>query len=49
MAGAIDRIGKKVIKFHEIIGEMLILLGQTVYFFREAPRNLASIFARWPS
>ncbi len=33
MTGAFDRIGKKVILFHQIIGEMLILLGQTIYFF----------------
>ncbi|ABQ27859.1 MlaE family ABC transporter permease [Geotalea uraniireducens] len=46
MTGVFDRIGKKVILFHEIVGEMLILLGQTIYFFREAPRNIASIFAQ---
>lgn len=46
MAGAVDRLGKKILLFHEIIGEMLILLGQTVYFFREAPRNLTSIMTQ---
>jgi phospholipid/cholesterol/gamma-HCH transport system permease protein len=46
MTSVLDRIGKKIIIFHEIIGEMLILLGQTVYFFREAPRNVASIFTQ---
>lgn len=46
MTGFFDRIGKKVILFHEIVGEMLILLWQTIYFFREAPRNIASIFAQ---
>lgn len=39
----IDFIGKKVIKFLEVLGQMLILLWQTVYFFREAPRNIHSI------
>jgi len=38
-----ERVGKKLIRFHEIIGEMLILLAQTVYFFKEAPRNIPSI------
>lgn len=38
-----ERIGKKLIRFHEIIGEMLILLAQTFYFFKEAPRNIPSI------
>jgi len=36
-------IGKKIIRFAEVLGEMLILLGQTVYSFREAPRNIPSI------
>jgi len=38
-----EGVGKKLIRFHEIIGEMLILLAQTVYFFKEAPRNIPSI------
>jgi phospholipid/cholesterol/gamma-HCH transport system permease protein len=44
--GIIERFGKRLLLFHQIIGEMLLLLGQTVYFFREAPRNIASIFAQ---
>jgi phospholipid/cholesterol/gamma-HCH transport system permease protein len=39
----IEFVGTRILKFHEIIGEMLILLGQTLYFFREIPRNLPSI------
>lgn len=35
--------GAKIIRFLETLGQMLILLGQTVYFFREAPRNVHSI------
>ena len=35
--------GAKIISFLETVGQMLILLGQTVYFFREAPRNVHSI------
>lgn len=42
----LERVGKKVLAFHEVVGEMLILLGQTLWFFREAPRNLQSIFAQ---
>lgn len=42
----LDKIGKRVLYFHEVVGEMLILLWQTVYFFREAPRNLTSIFTQ---
>lgn len=44
MNSAVDRLGARIIKFHEIIGEMLILLWRTVYSFREAPRNIQSIF-----
>ncbi len=46
MKGTVERLGRKVLSFHEILGEMLILLTQTVYFFREAPRNLQSIFTQ---
>jgi len=42
----LERVGKKVLNFHEIVGEMLVLLGETLYFFREAPRNIQSIFAQ---
>src|SRR5512138_1080689 len=44
--GIIERLGKKLLAFHQILGEMLILLCQTVYSFREAPRNIHSIFAQ---
>jgi phospholipid/cholesterol/gamma-HCH transport system permease protein len=43
MKKLLDTVGKKIIKFLEIMGEMLILLWQTLYFFREAPKNLHSI------
>ncbi len=36
-------MGGRIIKFTETTGEMIILLGQTIYFFREAPRNIHSI------
>ncbi|RII26629.1 MAG: hypothetical protein CXR31_09435 [Geobacter sp.] len=41
-----ERIGKKILSFCDIVGDQLIMLGQTVYFFREAPRNLQSIFTQ---
>lgn len=43
MKHILEPMGRKLIRFHEILGEMLILLGQTVYFFKEAPRNIPSI------
>lgn len=46
MSDAIEKLGKKVLDFNQIVGEMLKLFSQTVYFFREAPRNLQSIFAQ---
>ncbi|MHC1697655.1 MAG: MlaE family ABC transporter permease [Geobacteraceae bacterium] len=46
MMGILERIGKKILYFLQIIGEMLKLLGQTLYSIREAPRNLQSIFSQ---
>ncbi len=42
----LERIGARLLRFNEIFGEMAILLGQTLYFFREAPRNLQSIMTQ---
>jgi len=42
----LERIGKKILYFLQIVGEMLKLLGQTLYSFREAPRNMQSIFSQ---
>ncbi len=44
--GTLERIGGKVLRFNEVLGEMTILLGQMFYFFREAPRNLQSIMTQ---
>lgn len=44
--GVLERIGKKILYFLQIVGEMLKLLGQTLYSIREAPRNLQSIFSQ---
>lgn len=46
MSGRLENFGKKILDFHQIVGEMLKLLWQTVCFFREAPRNSQSIFAQ---
>jgi len=42
----LDAIGRRLIYFQEIVGETMILLGQTIYFFKEAPRNLQSILVQ---
>lgn len=44
--GVLEGVGKKFLAFLQIVGEMLRLLGQTLYSFREAPRNLQSIFSQ---
>jgi phospholipid/cholesterol/gamma-HCH transport system permease protein len=41
--GFIEKTGKKIIDFTQVVGEVLTLLGQILYFFREAPRNLPAI------
>lgn len=46
MSSRLETFGKKVLNFHQIVGEMLKLLWQTICFFREAPRNSQSIFAQ---
>ncbi|GFE59324.1 ABC transporter permease [Geobacter sp. AOG1] len=42
----LERIGKKILNFCDIVGDLLIMFSQTLYFFREAPRNLQSIFTQ---
>jgi phospholipid/cholesterol/gamma-HCH transport system permease protein len=44
--GVLEGVGKKILTFLQIVGEMLRLLGQTLYSIREAPRNLQSIFTQ---
>ena len=46
MTAFFDFIGRKVLYGLRIIGEVLILLWRTVISFREAPRNLTSIFSQ---
>lgn len=40
----IEAIGRQLMNMAQTAGEMVRLFAQTVYFFREAPRNLPSIF-----
>lgn len=42
----VEFVGSKIVRFNQILGEMVVLFLQTVYFFREAPRNLSSIFTQ---
>ena len=39
----LERTGKKVLSSLQTMGEVLMLFWRTVYFFREAPRNVNSI------
>lgn len=41
-----EKIGKRILSFVQIIGELLTLLGQAIYFFKEAHRNLPNIFSQ---
>jgi len=40
----LERIGKKILGFAQTTGEMLLLLLETLYYFKEAPRNFPSVF-----
>jgi len=42
--GFFAMIGRKLLNVAQGLGEMLALLCETVYYFKEAPRNLTSIF-----
>ncbi len=46
MTQLFDFIGRKVLDSFRIVGEVLILLWRTMFAFREAPRNLTSIFTQ---
>ncbi len=40
----IEAIGKKILGTAQTAGEMIYQLAETLYFFKEAPRNLPAIF-----
>lgn len=40
----LEALGRKILGIAQTTGEMLALLTETVYYFKEAPRNLPSIF-----
>lgn len=46
MTGFFERVGKQIIRFNQTVGELVILFGQIIYYFREAPRNIHSIFTQ---
>ncbi|OGW35634.1 MAG: hypothetical protein A2010_06530 [Nitrospirae bacterium GWD2_57_9] len=46
MTALLDFIGRKLLYSFRIMGEVLILLWRTLISFREAPRNLTSIFSQ---
>ena len=46
MTQVFERLGKKVLYFHQVLGEMAILQGKIIYFVREAPRNIPSILTQ---
>lgn len=46
MTRILEFIGQKILYAFRIVGEVLILLKQTLFYFREAPRNLPSIFTQ---
>ncbi len=40
----IETLGRNLLNLTQTAGEMVKLFGQTVYYFKDAPRNLPSIF-----
>lgn len=40
----IETLGRNILNLTQTAGEMVKLFGQTVYYFKDAPRNLPSIF-----
>lgn len=40
----IEALGRNILNLTQTAGEMVKLFGQTVFYFKEAPRNLPSIF-----
>jgi phospholipid/cholesterol/gamma-HCH transport system permease protein len=46
MTRFLEFIGQKVLYAFRIVGEVLILFKRTLFFFREAPRNLPAIFTQ---
>jgi len=41
-----EPLGKRILFFYQVLGEMVILQGKVIYFLREAPRNIPSILAQ---
>lgn len=45
----LETLGKKILALAQAAGEMLILLFETLYYFKDAPRNMPSIFRQMSS
>jgi phospholipid/cholesterol/gamma-HCH transport system permease protein len=41
-----EPLGRRILYFNQVLGEMVILQGRIIYFIREAPRNLQSILTQ---
>jgi len=39
-------LGRRILSFHQVVGEMVILMGKILFYFREAPRNVQSILTQ---
>ncbi|HBA88809.1 MAG TPA: ABC transporter permease [Geobacter sp.] len=46
MTQLFEPLGKRILFFYQVLGEMVILQGKVIYFLREAPRNIPSILAQ---
>ena len=41
-----EPLGRRILYFHQVLGEMVILQGKILYYLKEAPRNLQSILTQ---
>ncbi|WP_026843251.1 MlaE family ABC transporter permease [Citrifermentans bremense] len=46
MTQFLEPLGKRVLYFNQVLGEMVILQWKIIYFLREAPRNVQSILTQ---
>ncbi len=46
MKRVLEMVGRRLLYGFRIIGEVLVLLKRTVFYFREAPRNIPSILSQ---
>ncbi|MBJ6723493.1 MlaE family ABC transporter permease [Geomesophilobacter sediminis] len=46
MTSRVDNLGKRILYFQQVVGEMVILIWKIVAYIREAPRNIPSILTQ---